>query len=135
MAEKDAVSVEPPANNNHGEQHEVQLEKRKWYRTTLFNAFVIGGAGFLAPGLWNAMNSLGAAGAEQPFLINAANALVFALSRWIVEREFIQYPAKDVSSGLPLSVWRTDCQSYWLEMDAGAQHAGISDLFVCFTRL
>ncbi|KKA20199.1 hypothetical protein T310_5768 [Rasamsonia emersonii CBS 393.64] len=79
MAEKDAVSVEPPANNNHGEQHEVQLEKRKWYRTTLFNAFVIGGAGFLAPGLWNAMNSLGAAGAEQPFLINAANALVFAL--------------------------------------------------------
>jgi hypothetical protein len=34
-------------------------EKRLWYRTTLFNACVIGGVGFLAPGLWNAMNSLG----------------------------------------------------------------------------
>lgn len=78
MAEKDTVPVEPPANNN---EHEGQLEKRRWYRTTLFNAFVIGGVGFLAPGLWNAMNSLGAGGEEQPFLINAANALVFGLSR------------------------------------------------------
>lgn len=37
----------------------VSNEKRQWYRTTLFNACVIGGVGFLAPGLWNAMNSLG----------------------------------------------------------------------------
>ena len=55
-------------------------EKRDWHRSTLFNAFIIGGVGFLAPGLWNAMNSLGAGGAESPYLINAANALVFALS-------------------------------------------------------
>lgn len=54
--------------------------KRVWYRTTLFNAFIIGGVGFLAPGLWNAMSALGAGGAESPFLINAANALVFGLS-------------------------------------------------------
>ncbi|ODM15444.1 hypothetical protein SI65_09047 [Aspergillus cristatus] len=53
--------------------------KRTWYHTTLFNAFIIGGVGFMAPGLWNAMNSLGAGGAESPFLINAANALVFGL--------------------------------------------------------
>ncbi|THC95437.1 hypothetical protein EYZ11_005079 [Aspergillus tanneri] len=57
----------------------VHKEKRIWYHTTLFNAFVIGGVGFMAPGLWNAMNSLGAGGAQSPFLINAANALVFAL--------------------------------------------------------
>ncbi|KAI0153205.1 major facilitator superfamily domain-containing protein [Xylariaceae sp. FL1272] len=50
-----------------------------WYRTTLFNAVVIGGVGFLAPGLWNAMNQLGAGGAEKPFLINAANSLVFGI--------------------------------------------------------
>jgi hypothetical protein len=56
-------------------------EKRVWHRSTLFNAFIIGGVGFLAPGLWNAMNSLGAGGAESPYLINAANALVFGLSR------------------------------------------------------
>ena len=46
----------------------------------MFNAWVIGAVGFLAPGLWNAMNSLGAGGAQKPFLVNAANALVFGLS-------------------------------------------------------
>lgn len=66
----------------------IQQEKRIWYRTTLFNAFVIGGVGFLAPGLWNAMNSLGAGGAESPFLINAANALVFGLSTCSLPIEF-----------------------------------------------
>jgi hypothetical protein len=55
-------------------------EKQIWYRGTLFNAFIIGSVGFLAPGLWNAMSSLGAGGAESPFLVNAANALVFGLS-------------------------------------------------------
>ncbi|KAJ6442372.1 major facilitator superfamily transporter [Purpureocillium lavendulum] len=39
----------------------------------------MGIVGFLAPGLWNAMNALGAGGAQEPFLINAANALVFGL--------------------------------------------------------
>ncbi|KAA8564084.1 hypothetical protein EYC84_012071 [Monilinia fructicola] len=58
---------------------ERQLEKRLWYRSSLFNAFVIGAVGFLAPGMWNAMSSLGAGGAESPFLVNAANALVFCL--------------------------------------------------------
>ncbi|KAF2013504.1 MFS general substrate transporter [Aaosphaeria arxii CBS 175.79] len=53
--------------------------KRKWYRTTFFNAFIIGSVGFTAPGLWNALNQLGAGGAQEPFLINAANALVFGL--------------------------------------------------------
>ncbi|TGJ80376.1 hypothetical protein E0Z10_g8395 [Xylaria hypoxylon] len=53
--------------------------KRLWYRTTLFNAFVIGAVGFIAPGLWNAMNQLGAGGAQRPYLVNAANALVFGI--------------------------------------------------------
>lgn len=55
-------------------------QKRTWYRTTLFNAFVVGGVGFFAPGLWNAMSALGAGGAESPYLVNAANTLVFGLS-------------------------------------------------------
>ena len=33
----------------------------------------------MAPGLWNAMNALGAGGAQSPFLISAANALVFGI--------------------------------------------------------
>ncbi|KAJ5649952.1 uncharacterized protein N7484_003675 [Penicillium longicatenatum] len=71
--------AEPISVSASSDEAPVQHEKRVWYRTTLFNAFVIGGVGFLAPGLWNAMNSLGAGGAESPFLINAANALVFGL--------------------------------------------------------
>lgn len=58
---------------------ETGPEKRTWYRTTLFNAFVIGAVGFIAPGLWNAMNQLGAGGAQAPYLVNAANALVFGI--------------------------------------------------------
>ena len=67
------------ASSSAPESQHVE-EKRTWYRGTLFNAFVIGAVGFLAPGLWNAMASLGAGGEESPFLINAANALVFGLS-------------------------------------------------------
>ncbi|KAF4541556.1 uncharacterized protein LTHEOB_8551 [Lasiodiplodia theobromae] len=51
----------------------------QWRHSTLTNALVIGLVGFMAPGLWNAMNQLGAGGAQTPTLVNAANALVFAL--------------------------------------------------------
>ncbi|OAR00242.1 hypothetical protein LLEC1_05982 [Akanthomyces lecanii] len=71
-----ALEQVPPAQEVG---HDAPPAKRTWYRTTLFNAFVIGGVGFLAPGLWNAMNALGAGGGQEPFLVNAANALVFAL--------------------------------------------------------
>ncbi|KAI5922947.1 major facilitator superfamily domain-containing protein [Camillea tinctor] len=66
----------PPYTEEHTEALETQ---HKWYHTTLFNAFVIGGVGFIAPGLWNAMNALGAGGAQEPYLVNAANALVFGI--------------------------------------------------------
>ncbi|KAI9641507.1 hypothetical protein NHQ30_010316 [Ciborinia camelliae] len=55
---------------------ERQPEKISWYRSSLFNVLVIGAGGFLAPGMWNDMSSLGA---ESLFLVNAANALVFGL--------------------------------------------------------
>ncbi|KAI1204733.1 MFS general substrate transporter [Annulohypoxylon truncatum] len=53
--------------------------KGPWHHSTLFNAIVIGAVGFLAPGLWNAMSNLGAGGAQEPYLVNAANALVFSI--------------------------------------------------------
>ncbi|KAH8170328.1 major facilitator superfamily protein [Sarocladium implicatum] len=40
---------------------------------------ILGMANLLAPGIWGAMNSLGAGGAASPKLINAANALTFCL--------------------------------------------------------
>ncbi|KAK3186322.1 hypothetical protein K4F52_004860 [Lecanicillium sp. MT-2017a] len=71
MSEKSELPVEV--------RTEEKPARRIWYRTTLFNAFVIGAVGFFAPGLWNAMNALGAGGAQEPYLVNAANALVFGL--------------------------------------------------------
>ncbi|KAI8072301.1 major facilitator superfamily domain-containing protein [Gongronella butleri] len=53
--------------------------KPHWYRSVPFNSLVIGLVGFCAPGLWNAMSSLGAGGQQSPFLVNAASSLVFAL--------------------------------------------------------
>ncbi|EXJ79873.1 hypothetical protein A1O3_08158 [Capronia epimyces CBS 606.96] len=51
----------------------------KWYRSTFYNALILGLANFSAPGLWGAMNSLGAGGQAKPYLVNAANALTFCL--------------------------------------------------------
>lgn len=51
----------------------------KWYRSTFFNMTVLGLCNFSAPGIWGAMNSLGAGGAQSPHLVNAGNALTFCL--------------------------------------------------------
>ncbi|EAW10006.1 DUF895 domain membrane protein [Aspergillus clavatus NRRL 1] len=51
----------------------------KWYRSTFYNALILGICNLLAPGIWGAMNSLGAGGAEKPYLVNTANALTFCL--------------------------------------------------------
>ncbi|KAI0478036.1 MFS general substrate transporter [Xylaria cf. heliscus] len=71
--------AEKTSQEDGAPKEEVVPVKRVWYRSTLYNAFVIGAVGFIAPGLWNAMNSLGAGGAERPYLVNAANALVFGI--------------------------------------------------------
>jgi hypothetical protein len=47
------------------------------------------------------MNSLGAGGAQSPFLINAANALVFGLSMWLLSccsKKLLQLRCTDFSS-------------------------------------
>jgi hypothetical protein len=40
---------------------------------------ILGLANLTAPGIWGAMNSLGAGGAASPGLVNAANSLTFCL--------------------------------------------------------
>lgn len=40
---------------------------------------ILGLCNFAAPGIWGAMNSLGAGGAASPHLVNSANALTFCL--------------------------------------------------------
>ncbi|KAH6656322.1 major facilitator superfamily transporter [Truncatella angustata] len=51
----------------------------KWYRSTFYNMTVLGLCNLAAPGIWGAMNSLGAGGAASTQLVNAANALTFCL--------------------------------------------------------
>ncbi|KAF2111186.1 major facilitator superfamily domain-containing protein [Lophiotrema nucula] len=53
--------------------------KRTWYRTTFFNCTVVAICAFIAPGLWAAINGLGAGGAEDPTYVNAANSVIFIL--------------------------------------------------------
>ncbi|WOO81648.1 UNC93-like protein [Vanrija pseudolonga] len=53
--------------------------KRVWYRSPFLAAVILGLCNFCAPGLWGAMNSLGAGGQQTPWLINAGNALTFCL--------------------------------------------------------
>lgn len=40
---------------------------------------ILGLCNLAAPGIWGAMNSLGAGGSQSPQLVNAANALTFCL--------------------------------------------------------
>lgn len=40
-----------------------------WRRGVFFNATVVGLAAFAAPGLWNAMQSVGAGGQQTPYLV------------------------------------------------------------------
>ncbi|KIJ33532.1 hypothetical protein M422DRAFT_233675 [Sphaerobolus stellatus SS14] len=54
-------------------------EKRSFWRGTFFQIITVGIISFLGPGLWNANNSLGAGGALEPYLVNSANSIVFAL--------------------------------------------------------
>lgn len=53
--------------------------KGKRYRSTGYSAFILGLCNFLTPGIWDAVNSLGGGGEENPYLVIAANALTFGL--------------------------------------------------------
>lgn len=73
MSTKDTVVVQTDI------RPEEQKAKVAWYRSPWYNALILGLCNFLAPGIWNAMNSLGGGGDEKPYLVNAANALTFGL--------------------------------------------------------
>ncbi|KAJ5525784.1 hypothetical protein N7494_012434 [Penicillium frequentans] len=72
----------PPKDEEVSDTYESQLGESypvKWYRSTFYNALILGLCNLLAPGIWGAMNSLGGGGEEKPYLVNAANALTFGL--------------------------------------------------------
>ncbi|KAK2052703.1 hypothetical protein LY76DRAFT_555267, partial [Colletotrichum caudatum] len=49
------------------------------YRSCLFQIVIVGLVAFCEPGIWTALNNLGAGGNAKPFLNNAANALTYGL--------------------------------------------------------
>ena len=67
------------ADKNPQESVQATAVTVKWYRSTFYNALILGLCNFLAPGIWGAMNSLGGGGDEAPYLVNTANALTFCL--------------------------------------------------------
>ncbi|KAL2843425.1 hypothetical protein BJX68DRAFT_257458 [Aspergillus pseudodeflectus] len=74
MAEKGLSTDEEVGNDSPPQKFPV-----KWYRSTFYNALILGMCNFLAPGIWGAMNSLGGGGAAEPYVVNTANALTFCL--------------------------------------------------------
>ncbi|KAH7323131.1 major facilitator superfamily domain-containing protein [Stachybotrys elegans] len=65
------------------QEGEASLQDRqhpvRWHRSTFYNMTILGLCNLAAPGIWGAMNSLGAGGAQEPYLVNTANALTFCL--------------------------------------------------------
>ncbi|KAL3429569.1 major facilitator superfamily domain-containing protein [Aspergillus tetrazonus] len=51
----------------------------RFYRSCLFQIIIVGLVAFCEPGIWTALNNLGAGGNASPFLNNAANALTYGL--------------------------------------------------------
>ncbi|KAF6795034.1 duf895 domain membrane protein [Colletotrichum sojae] len=49
------------------------------YRGTLFQAVLLGLISFTQPGIWAAMNNLGAGGQAEPYVVNAVNVITFVI--------------------------------------------------------
>lgn len=61
-----SVTRDDPAANH---QPIEDTKPYKWYRGVFFQASVVGFCAFTAPGLWNAMQSVGAGGQQTPYLV------------------------------------------------------------------
>ena len=51
----------------------------KWYRSTIYSALLVAVTAFTCPGIFGALNGMGAGGGESPDISNAANAIVFGV--------------------------------------------------------
>lgn len=60
------VQESAPPENGAGDASETPYN---WRRGVFFNATIVGLAAFAAPGLWNAMQSVGAGGQQTPYLV------------------------------------------------------------------
>ncbi|KAE9382589.1 hypothetical protein BT96DRAFT_1010373 [Gymnopus androsaceus JB14] len=66
-----AVSTIPELTND---SKAVASYPVHWFRGTIFQIIVVGGVFFCAPGMYNALTSLGAGGLATPWYANATSA-------------------------------------------------------------
>ncbi|GME42573.1 putative duf895 domain membrane protein [Neofusicoccum parvum] len=84
-APPDAVASTPAATDGNAsstatEQQQQPLSPlQRFWRGTLLQCIITGLVSFCEPGIWNALNSLGAGGQQKPYLVNAANAITFGI--------------------------------------------------------
>ncbi|EHY58949.1 hypothetical protein HRR83_001788 [Exophiala dermatitidis] len=80
-AAKDGIAARVDSDTESGgvqPQHD-EKQPKSWFRGVFFQATVVGFCAFGAPGLWNAMQSVGAGGQQTPYLVMAGNAILFCL--------------------------------------------------------
>ncbi|KPM43905.1 hypothetical protein AK830_g2581 [Neonectria ditissima] len=58
---------------------ETEKHPVTWYRSTIFAAFMVASTAFTCPGIFGALNGMGAGGGASPDISNAANAVVFGV--------------------------------------------------------
>ncbi|RYN36921.1 hypothetical protein AA0113_g2622 [Alternaria arborescens] len=75
------MSSEPTEQEIYADQDAPKRVSRftRWYRSPLFNVIVVGMISFTQPGIWNALNNVGAGGQQEPYLVNGANSLTFGI--------------------------------------------------------
>ncbi|PWN48001.1 MFS general substrate transporter [Violaceomyces palustris] len=76
-------SPSPSLSFDRGGERSVGWKRiHRWqeaYRTVFFQIVMVGFVSLTQPGIWTAINNLGAAGQAKPYLINAANALTYGI--------------------------------------------------------
>jgi MFS family permease len=78
-----ATHSQPDVVDEHEAQSVVESSqpstRRSIFRSIPFQIAIASGVSFTAPGMWDALNNLGAGGAAEPYAVSAANALVYGL--------------------------------------------------------
>ncbi|KAJ6102968.1 hypothetical protein N7486_005395 [Penicillium sp. IBT 16267x] len=75
----EVASQNEPSVVEHTDDTARSWSARSVYRSIPFQIAIASGVSFTAPGMWDAMNNLGAGGAAEPYAVSAANALVYGL--------------------------------------------------------
>lgn len=78
-----STAAEQEVRDGAAESIDTQVSQQsRWrsvYRSIPFQIAIASGVSFTAPGMWDALNNLGAGGAAEPYAVSGANALVYGL--------------------------------------------------------